>query len=125
MKFKFSVILIIFMAFQVPVFASMGSENYTIISSVMSGGGAPMSSASHQNNATFGQSSPITFTSSTSYELYPGFWYMMPKSNCIWDIYNDGDGDVDGFDLHHFLNPFYESDLESFTTEFGRTDCLD
>jgi len=124
LKLYFTVVSVVLL-FSQSGFAAMGSLNYSIPTSVISGGGTPMSSVSYKNNTTLGQSSPITFTSSTSYNLYPGFWYTMAKSNCIWDINNDGDGDVDGFDLHHFLNPFDESDLENFTTEFGRTDCLD
>ncbi|RLC16148.1 MAG: hypothetical protein DRH93_18960 [Deltaproteobacteria bacterium] len=104
--------------------AGISSTSYAIPTSVMSGGGAPMGSASFHSNATLGQSSPPGITSSTSNDLYAGFWYTMAISNCIWDIYNDNDSDVDGLDLYHFLNPFDESDLESFTTEFGRTDCF-
>ncbi len=103
--------------------AAMESANYSIKTNVMSGGGSPMTSASFRGNQTLGQAVISAPVSSVGYDLYAGFWYTLPKSNCIWDIYNDDDGDVDGLDIHHFLNPFDESDLESFSTEFGRTDC--
>ncbi|MDX2441160.1 MAG: hypothetical protein QNK40_11500 [Desulfobacterales bacterium] len=103
---------------------AMESASFSIVTNVISGGGAPMSSASFQTIFTLGQPSPITRTDSTNLKLNSGFWHtMMVKDNCIWDIYNDGDGDVDGLDLYRFLNPYGGSDLESFATEFGRTDC--
>jgi len=113
----------IILAFWQPGFAAMGSLNYTIPTSVISGGGVPMGSAGFQTNSTLGQPSSITPVSSTNFKVNPGFWYTMIKINCIWDIYNDDDGDVDGLDLNQFLNSYDESDLESFATEFGRTDC--
>ena len=103
--------------------ANMSSASYAIPTSVMSGGGAPMGSASFQSNATLGQPSPPGITSSTSHDLYAGFWYTMSISNCIWDL--DIDGDVDGLDLNLFIHPPYNApDIENFGSEFGRTDCL-
>ena len=109
--------------FSHPCFGNMRSTNYTITTSAISGGGTPMSSARFQNNGTLGQSSPILTVDSSNFILFPGFWYTLAGSNCVWDIYNDDDGDVDGVDLYQFMNSYEESGLESFVTEFGRTDC--
>lgn len=109
-----------------PGFAAMGSSNYVIPTSVLSGGGAPMSSAGFQTNFTLGQSSPISQTFSGDYTFYSGFWYTLTKTYCFWDF--EPDGDVDGMDLETFIQGFgsggYDgSDLESFVTEFGKTEC--
>jgi len=59
--------------------AAMESTTYKIPSTVLSGGGAPMSSTSYDMNSTLGQPSPLMDPSdpptSTSYDNYPGFWY--------------------------------------------------
>ena len=59
--------------------AAMESASYKIPSTVLSGGGSPMSSASYTGNSTLGQPSPLMDPSdpptSTSYDNYPGFWY--------------------------------------------------
>ena len=96
--------------------AEMGSENYYIPTSVISGGGAPMSSESYHTNATVGQPSPLMDPAdppySTNYALYPGFWYaieLVAIDLCEGDF--DGDGDVDVYDL------------AIFAAEFGSTDC--
>ena len=93
----------------------------------MSGGGAPMGSGNFQSNGTLGQPSPLLQPApavSTNFDLYPGFWYTMSISNCIWDLHIDGD--VDGLDLNLFIHPPYFNVLgiEDFGSEFGRTDCL-
>jgi hypothetical protein len=97
-------------------FTDMGSENYRIPTSVMSGGGAPMDSASYQTESTLGQPSPLMDPAnppwSTNYDLYPGFWYTIETAAvdlCEGDF--EPDGDVDG------------SDLAVFAADFGRTDC--
>ena len=131
--------------------AEMGSENYSIPTSVLSGGGAPMSSGSYQTNSTLGQSSPLIDPAdppdSTNYDLYPGFWYTLEGSvqqnDCPGNF--DGDGDVDGSDLATFAADFGRtdcdtgelcegdfdgdndvdgSDLAVFAADFGRTDCI-
>ena len=131
--------------------AEMSSDNYTIPTSVLSGGGAPMSSGSYKTNSTLGQSSPLMDPAdpplSTNYDLYPGFWYTLeaavPQNDCPGDF--DGDGDVDGSDLATFAADFGRtdcdtgpdcegdfdgdndvdgSDLAKFASDFGRTDCL-
>lgn len=106
----------------------MGSTNYAITTTVISCGGAPMGSGSLNSNATVGQPSPITYTSSNSgSELFSGFWHTLTKSSCFWDF--ELDGDVDGFDLLEFRlgfgpDGYNATDLESFRNEFGRIDCL-
>ncbi len=114
-------------------FAQMASENYSIPTSVFSGGGASMSSTSYLNTATLGQSTPLADPGdppySTSYELFPGFWHTLEAdfvpSGCLWDIEPAGrDDDVDGLDLDDFTyEPFNESNLSAFAAEFGRDDC--
>ena len=131
-------------------YGEMGSTNYRIPTSVLSSGGAPMSSGSFQNNATLGQPSPLMDSSnppySASYDNYPGFWYTVgaapPINDCSGDFNNDGD--VDGSDLATFAEDFGRtdcagdcegdfngdndvdgSDLATFATDFGRTDCLE
>ena len=71
--------LALIMGIHLGAFAQMQSDNYRIPASVLSGGGAPMSSGNYQTNATLGQPSPImdpaTPPYSDNYDLYPGFWY--------------------------------------------------
>jgi len=98
------------------VFAEMESANYRIPTSVMSGGGAPMSSANFKTNATLGQSSPLMDPAnapwSPNYDLYPGIWYTIEMAAIDWCEGNfDGDSDVDG------------SDLAVSAADFGRTNC--
>jgi hypothetical protein len=121
MDMKKLLLITIAMAFMLTVavtgHAQMASTNYRIPTSVISSGGAPMSSSSFQTNATLGQSSPLMDASnpshSASYDNYPGFWYTVdatpPINDCSGDFNNDGD--VDG------------SDLATFAEDFGRTDC--
>ena len=52
----------------------MSSANFSITSSVVSGGGASMGSESYQMTTTIGQSSPIGISSSSNYINSPGFW---------------------------------------------------
>ncbi len=123
MKFKISFLAFwLIFAYHSPGFGGMSSASYSIKSSVFPGGGAPMMSASFRNNDTIGQTIASEPVSSSTYDLYPGFWYTMNTSCCIWDI--EPDGDVDGIDLYLFINPPYSaSDIEGFGFEFGRTDC--
>ena len=105
--------------FAVGAVAEMGSANYRIPTSVMSGGGAPMTSDSYQTDSTLGQPSPLMDPAnppgSTNYDLYPGFWHTVELGlvvdPCEGDF--DDDGDVDG------------SDLAVFAADFGRTDCCE
>ncbi len=108
-----------------PSFASMESNNYTIPSSVISGGGSPMTSTSFQNNSTLGQPSPITPTRSDSFEAHPGFWYTLTQPFCPWDL-EPADGDIDGLDVRAFIENYDPAiHLEDFANEFGKTDCSD
>ena len=74
----FVLCLAFIMLFAYPA-AAMESASYKIPSTVLSGGGSPMSSASYNGNSTLGQPSPLMNPSnpptSTSYDNYPGFWY--------------------------------------------------
>ena len=104
------------------VHAGTSSENFTMRSHVVSGGGGYMTSENYGSGHTLGQAVISGPVSSSTYDLYAGFWYTLYPRECIWDM--EPDGDVDGSDLYLFLSPSYESsDLESFTSEFGRTDC--
>jgi hypothetical protein len=109
-------------------FAQMGSESYSIPTSVLSGGGGPMSSENYETNTTLGQTSPIMDPAdppySDNYDLYPGFWYTLEagitgcenlssfataygalstdlnyNSLCDFNV----DGDIDGSDLSDFI----------------------
>ena len=118
--------LVVLLALTFPGFAfsSMGSASFKIPSSVISGGGAPMGSASYTSMGTLGQSSPVMEIASSSFTLASGFWYTLLEPELIWDF--EPDGDVDGVDLKMFIdgyNPagsgFNETDLEDFSGEFG------
>jgi hypothetical protein len=128
-KQKFSLILIVayIIGLSISAFAEMGSENYTIPSSVVSGGGGSMGSTSYDTSSTLGQPSPLMNPAnppwSTNYDLYPGFWYTLDAaltacgglsdfaaafgsvsgdSSYSLECDLDGDGDVDGSDLAGF-----------------------
>ncbi len=125
--FLTAVCLCFIWAGQVP---AMQSTNYKITTSVMSSGGGTMTSASFVSSAVLGQPSPIADQDATptsdSYDLYPGYLYtLVSGSVCIWDLSSPFDGDVDGLDLHLFIDYEYDTTqyLEGFSGEFGRTDC--
>ena len=107
--------------------AEMSSTNYRIPASVLSGGGAPMASAVYQINATVGQSSPLMDPLepplSDTYDLYPGFWYVIAafESTCPGDF--NGDKDVDGSDLAEYIFDSAGLDLEVFAPNFGKASC--
>lgn len=111
--------------------AQMTSPNYTIKSSVISGGGVPVQSATpmYKINGTIGQASPIMNPSvppgSVNYLLNPGFWYTVYLNdlNCIFN--SDMDEDIDGSDLAEFADdmPIDDGELTLFASEYGRTDC--
>jgi len=132
--------------FQFNAVAQMESENFRITTSVISGGGGPMSSDSYQSNSTIGQPTPLEpnppAQGPTQYLNYPGFWYTVDLgliNDCLADL--DGDGDVDGGDFIVFAAEFdtctsdcngdFEldndvdtEDLALFASEFGKDDCL-
>jgi hypothetical protein len=108
-----------------PAMERMESTSYQISSSVISGGGEPMSSSNYQTNSTLGQASPLMDQDdpfwSGSYDIYPGFWFTLSYTASFADL--DEDGDVDGNDLAEFSRyPFNELELEEFAEAFGRTD---
>jgi hypothetical protein len=132
MQLKTLFILAYALGLPLPALAGMQSENYHIPTSVLSGGGAPVSSDSYQTDSTLGQSSPLMDPAdppySSSYELHPGFWYTTEAATvpdgCLWDL-DPPDGDVDGSDLADFADGgFPAHDLAEFALEFGRDDCL-
>jgi len=123
----------------------MTSTNYTITTTVISGGGSPMTSTSYQLTCTLGQPSPLIDPAfpprSTSYDLLTGFWYTIgsspPFSACPADL--DTDGDVDDDDLYTLATDFGQSGLETdadldsdmdgrdlyeMVVDFSRTDCM-
>ncbi|MBW1813915.1 MAG: hypothetical protein JRJ39_09655 [Deltaproteobacteria bacterium] len=61
--------------------AEMTSADYNMPALVISGAGNHMNSNNHQIESTLGQPSPLIDhgypASSSSYELYPGFWYTI------------------------------------------------
>ncbi len=126
-------VLMILQAFFFSCFAwgaGSSSENYTLPTSVFSGGGVPMQSETFGTVGTIGQPSPLMDSSaqpySHSYDLYPGFWYTLRAVVGCGDIesfaatfgltdtdmeYNSGcdtepDGDVDGMDLAEYVDTF-------------------
>ena len=127
----------------------MSSANFSITTSVISGGGSPTVSTNYQTDSTLGQSSPLMDPSDppfySNYNLDPGFWYTVkaePLNECEGDF--DDDGDVDGSDLAIFAADFGRtncgsappcegdfdgdndvdgSDLAVFAADFGKTDC--
>ncbi len=90
-----------------------------------------MNSESYQTEGTLGQSSPLLDSSdppySSSYALFPGFWYTTEASSifgCLWDkepAYPDGD--IDGLDLAVFADVFTGDDPAIFALDFGLADC--
>ena len=106
--------------------AGMSSTNYQIPTTVISGGGGPMSSDILDLNGTIGQSTPLEpeapAQSDDSYLFFPGFWYTVYRAGC-WGDFEPADGDVDGADLAEFVDNFDEVYLSMFASEFGRINC--
>jgi hypothetical protein len=111
------------LSFSVMSTAEMASENYRIRSSVHSVGGVPTGSASYEINGTVGQPSPLMDSLepplSDTYDLYPGFWYVIAafERTCPGDF--NGDKDVDGSDLVEYLLDSGGLGLEEFACEFA------
>ena len=141
-----SSLVILLIGLVITVEAKMTSTNYTISTTVMSGGGGPMESANYRIIGTLGQSSPLIDPAfppqSPNYDLLTGFWYTIgstpPFSACPADF--EPDGDVDDDDLTILAEGFGESglvvdtdedgdmdgkDLWEMVMDFGRTDCMD
>lgn len=74
-------ILLFILSFTFAASGRMGSQNFQIQTSVLSGGGVAMSSTNFQMNSTLGQSSPVMAPDgppgSENYVSYPGFWYTI------------------------------------------------
>ncbi len=94
--------------------AEMSSTNYRITTTVMSGGGVPMGSANFQMNGTLGQPSPLMDPLdppwSSTYDLYPGFWYFANDA-CQCNLNTD-----------HSCNIL---DYQIFIQDWGATSCND
>lgn len=76
--------------------AQMSSSSYRISTTVLSGGGTPVSSASYGLISTLGQSSPLGGCSSAGFIASSGFWFTLSQVG-LADI--NGDGDVGLEDL--------------------------
>jgi len=100
---KKKTVYIIFIAVLILGFAitglpeEMSSANFSITTSVISGGGAPTASPNYQTESTLGQPSPLMDPSdpplSSNFNLDPGFWYTVkaePVDPCEGDITGDG-----------------------------------
>ena len=90
----------------------MSSANFSITTSVVSGGGEPAASSNFETNSTLGQPSPLMDPSdppfSSNYNLDPGFWYTVkaePVDPCEGDI--TGDGFVNFADLAQMKANFF------------------
>ena len=72
-----SIMVCLCLGLALPAHAGMSSASYRIPTTVMSGGGGPMASASYRLNSTAGQPTPIMEDGmdpfSASYGLLPGF----------------------------------------------------
>jgi hypothetical protein len=113
--------------FSLVAIAEMVSENYHMQCTVFSGGGIMTGSTNYLMNNTIGQPSPLIdplkLPLSNTYDLYPGFWYVVAdfESSCSGDF--NGDKDVDGSDLAEYI---FDSDgigLEKFAENFGKIKC--
>ena len=86
-----SSILVLLLCLFVPMAnAEMSSTSYKISTTIMSGGGGMMSSASFTSVSTAGQSSPLGHGSSASYRILPGFWYTLLLAIGVGDVNGDG-----------------------------------
>jgi hypothetical protein len=107
--------------------AEMTSSSYRIHSSVLSGGGVFADSTNFFINGTLGQPTPLINPPepplSDTYDLHPGFWYIIAafQSTCPGDF--DGDKDVDGADLADYLFDSGGIGLNVFADNFGKNNC--
>jgi len=108
--------------------ASMASAHFQIKTSVISGAGGRTGSPGYSTDSVMGQPTPLMLQNvppvSPGFSLFPGYLYTL-KTSCFGDL--NGDGDVDGSDLHIFRigfpGSFDTDDLIKFANEFGKTDC--
>lgn len=70
--------------------AQMSSSSYRISTTVLSGGGGNMASASYQMSSTLGQPSPPGYAVDSVYQLNSGFWYTILVGSLIGDVNGDG-----------------------------------
>ena len=107
--------------------SEMSSTNYRITTTVVSGGGGPMGSASFQTNGTLGQPTPLPDPAdppfSDAYDLYPGFWYTVANIGLTFPGDFNGDRDVDGEDLVNYLIDDDGLQLWEFARNFGKVNC--
>ena len=107
--------------------AEMSSTNFKIPYSVQSSGGGFTGSDNYQMNTTLGQPSPLMDTQdspfSDSFDLYPGFWYVISALGSICPGDFDGDKDVDGADLAEYIFDSGGLTLDVFAANFGKTNC--
>jgi len=125
--FWFTVLTALLISFSSDSSAEMASDNYRIQSSVQSGGGTSTGSTNYLTNSTLGQPSPLMDSPdpplSDSYDLYPGFWYVISAlgSTCPGDF--DGDKDVDGADLAEYIFDSGGLSFDVFAVNFGESNC--
>ncbi len=122
-----AVMAALFLGLVNPAFSGMQSANFRIPTSHFPGGGASMGSADFKMQSSSGQSSPLLDATnppySSSYELYPGYWYTLSAgmadcdlaafSSAFGSLSGDGnyslmcdfdeDGDIDGSDLYDLI----------------------
>src|SRR3990170_4351833 len=77
--------------------AGQSSDNYSINTDVLSGGGGDCGSTNYDFLHTTGQSTAIGESSSGNYKNYAGFWYTItpaPQGQLLGDLNNDGVVDI-------------------------------
>ncbi|MCB2183635.1 MAG: hypothetical protein KQH63_16490 [Desulfobulbaceae bacterium] len=116
--------------FPASIWAESSSASFSLKSSVLSGGGGSMNSASFESQSTVGQPTPIMDADdipappqSVSYNSYPGYWYTLGAESGCEDLgafaatygltsadvdFNracdfDKDNDIDGLDLAELI----------------------
>lgn len=87
--FNITLLVIALHAINYPVQASMVSTSYTMPSTVISGSGGAMNSASYSMVFTLGQPTPSGVSSSPNYRADSGYWYTM----LLQIVAGDGNGD--------------------------------
>ncbi len=112
-----AVMAVLFLGLSKPVFAGMQSANFKIPTSHFPGGGASMGSADFKMQSSSGQSSPLldatTPPYSSSYELYPGYWYTLSAGmmDCDLAAFASAFGSLSG-DLNYSLVCDFDEDRD-------------
>jgi hypothetical protein len=118
---------VLFFSFPLEPSAEIASENYRVPSSVYSAGGTPSESTHFRTSGIVGQPSPLVDpldpSISSTFDLYPGFGYVVvvSESTCPGDF--NGDRDVDGEDLADYVVDAGEIALDVFAFNFGEFNC--